>query len=453
MSLLRDSRSIGYGLARALAAAPDEPRAARAHLVRALGRDWAWLAGMQRGVRQRFGAHGGEALAARLDELAAFLSTRASLLTALRYGEEKPRLVGHFTFHPRMARAPAAMGSIALPALGSAGDLARWLELSVEELTWFAGTYARNGGRLEEALRHYRYRWVPKRNGGVRLLEIPKPRLAAMQRRLLDELLYFVRPHEAAHGFRPRHSPLSHAAVHVGQAAVLRMDLRDFFVSVPASRVHAMFHALGYPTEVARLLAGLTCNLTPKAVLRERMAAMAADPAAWRTLSRFYQPHLPQGAPTSPALANLCAFRLDLRLAALADDAGLRYTRYADDLAFSGGRELARGIDRFKSMVAAIAAAEGFAVNPGKTRLMLQAQRQQLTGVVVNARVNTRRDDYERLKAVLHNCARHGPAAQNREQVPDFRAHLMGRIAHVRRLNPARGARLAADFAAIVWPG
>jgi hypothetical protein len=208
---------------------------------------------------------------------------------------------------------------------------------------------------------------------------------------------------------------------------------------------------------VARLLTGLTCHITPKAVLRERLSAQfrgtVFTPAAWREWSAYFQPHLPQGAPSSPALANLSAFRLDLRLAALADDAGVCYTRYADDLAFSGERELARGIDSFKRTVAAIAAGEGFAVNPRKTRLMLQSQRQQLTGVVVNARANARRDDYENLKAAIHNCARYGPSQQNRENVDDFRAHLAGRIAYVSQLNPVRGARLAASFATIAWPG
>ena len=65
---------------------------------------------------------------------------------------------------------------------------------------------------------------------------------------------------------------------------------------------------------------------------------------------------------------------------------------------------------------------------------------------------NIRRDDYDQLKAALHNCVRHGPAGQNRDNVRNFRAHLAGRIAHVSQLNPARGARLAASFAAIAWP-
>jgi len=454
-----EAERIARGMARALAASPDDRAQAREHLARALGRDARWLTTVQRAVRQRFGAYGGEALAARHEELAGFLARRPAFLEAFENIHERPYLAGYFTFHPRMGAAPLALGGAAMPALATAGDLAAWLKLGVEELDWFAGVRVRDGRRLAEPLNHYRYQWVPKANGGMRLLEIPKRRLKQMQRRILDEILYFVPPHEAAHGFRPRHSALTHAAGHAGRAAVLRMDLRNFFVSVPARRVHALFAALGFPASVARLLTGLTCHITPKAVLREQLAARAADrgyrgydAAAWRNWSAWFAPHLPQGAPSSPVLANLCAFNLDVRLAALAEDAGVHYTRYADDLAFSGERALARGVEGFKRIVATIAAGEGFAVNARKTHLMLRSQRQQLTGVVVNARPNVRRDDYERLKAILHNCARHGPAGQNREGLPDFRAHLAGRVAHLARLNPARGARLARSLAAIAWP-
>lgn len=452
-----EAQRIARGLAHALAASADDRDQARDHLACALGRDWRWLDAVQKSVRQRFGVYGGETLQVRHEELVAFLAGRPALLSALESIDEQPRLVGYFSFHPRMGAIPVALAGTSLPALVTAGDLADWLKIDAGELDWFAGVRVRDGRRLSEPLNHYRYKWVAKSNGGIRLLEIPKHRLAAMQRRILDEILYFVPPHEAAHGFRPRHSAITHAAQHVGRAAVLRMDLRDFFVSVPARRVHALFLTLGFPASVARLLTGLTCHITPKAVLRERMSALPGasvfTPAAWREWSAYFQPHLPQGAPSSPALANLAAFKLDLRLAALADDAAVCYTRYADDLAFSGERELARGINSFKQTIAAIAAVEGFAINPRKTRLMLRSQRQQLTGVVVNACANTRRDDYENLKATIYNCARYGPAQQNRENVSDFRAHLAGRIAYATQLNPVRGAKLAASFAAIAWPG
>jgi hypothetical protein len=72
---------------------------------------------------------------------------------------------------------------------------------------------------------------------------------------------------------------------------------------------------------------------------------------------------------------------------------------------------------------------------------------------VVNERPNLTRTDYDRLKATLHNCVKHGPAAQNRDGHADFRAHLAGRVAYAAWLNPARGRRLRELFERIAWDG
>jgi hypothetical protein len=166
---------------------------------------------------------------------------------------------------------------------------------------------------------------------------------------------------------------------------------------------------------------------------------------------RLATPHLPQGAPTSPMLANLCAFTLDRRLAGLAARLDATYTRYADDLVFSGDRTLARRAPAILATVRTIVADEGLRLNEGKTRVMTAGQRQRVTGVVVNAHPNVAREDLDRLKATLHNAATHGPQSQNRSGVPDFRAHLLGRIAWVAALNPARAARLRRTFELIAW--
>jgi retron-type reverse transcriptase len=133
---------------------------------------------------------------------------------------------------------------------------------------------------------------------------------------------------------------------------------------------------------------------------------------------------LPQGAPTSPALANLCAFNLDLRLQAAAESLGARYSRYADDLVFSGGRQFERAARRFISLVGAIALEEGFSINFRKTRVMSKASSQRVNGIVVNEKLNVKRRERDQLKAILHNCVRHGPTSQNRAGLADFRAHL-----------------------------
>ena len=218
---------------------------------------------------------------------------------------------------------------------------------------------------------------------------------------------------------------------------MLRFDLRDFFPSVSAARVQAIFRTAGYPREVARLLTWLCTTRTPDEVVAE---------PRWRAR------HLPQGSPTSPALANLAAYRLDVRLQALAQKLGANYSRYADDLAFSGDQRLERAARRLQVLVGVIAAEEGFELHYRKSRFMRQGVRQQLAGVVVNARPNLRREVYDELKATLHNCLRLGPASQNRAGHADFRRHLRGRIAHVKMLHAERGAKLQAIFDRIVWP-
>jgi hypothetical protein len=173
-----------------------------------------------------------------------------------------------------------------------------------------------------------------------------------------------------------------------------------------------------------------------------------------RELARFIELQLgPQGAPTSPALANLAAFRLDRRLAGLAAKLGAVYTRYADDLVLSGPHGLGPSAARLAATAAEIAHEEGFRLNHAKTRAMGRCGRQQVCGIVVNEHTNAPRREYDELKAILHNAARRGPEGENRAGHPDFRAHLLGRIAWVEQLNPGRGRKLRERFARIDWGG
>jgi retron-type reverse transcriptase len=196
------------------------------------------------------------------------------------------------------------------------------------------------------------------------------------------------------------------------------------------------------------LLTGICTTATPASVFSQSPVGRLAD---WRLRNLLGTPHLPQGAPTSPALANLSAWRLDQRLAGLARRLGANYTRYADDIAFSGDDVFAERTQTLLHVAKEIVESEDFAVNARKTRLMRRGARQQVTGIVVNDHLNVPRPSYDALKAILHNCARHGPAAQNRHGVPDFRAHLDGRVAWVEAVNPPRGAKLRRIFEAIAW--
>jgi hypothetical protein len=173
----------------------------------------------------------------------------------------------------------------------------------------------------------------------------------------------------------------------------------------------------------------------------------------WQTRKRLASPHLPQGAPTSPALANLCAFNFDVRVQALCEKFGVRYTRYADDLTFSGNGELVRRALAFEARIGAIALEEGFHINHRKTRVMRAATRQRVTGILVNRTPNLPREHYDRLKATLHNCIRYGPDTQCAAGITEFRNHLAGHIAHLAGIHPQRAARLKGMYDRIHWPG
>jgi RNA-directed DNA polymerase len=127
------------------------------------------------------------------------------------------------------------------------------------------------------------------------------------------------------------------------------------------------------------------------------------------------------------------------------------YTRYADDLAFSGDEPFEKCVERFGLHVTAILHEEGFRVNNRKTRIMRQGVRQHLAGLVTNQRPNVVRRDFDQLKAILTNCVRLGPESQNREGHRRFRAHLEGRVAFVTMINPEKGRRLQEIFDRIQW--
>ncbi|WP_134767630.1 reverse transcriptase family protein [Nocardioides sp. 1609] len=340
-----------------------------------------------------------------------------------------------------------------LPTYDGLDDLARHLDLTPGELDWFADTRRLARRTSEPRLQHYRVSHRVAPSGAVRVLEAPKRRTKVLQRLLLDDVVSRVPPHDAARGFRRGGSVRSYAAPHAGRPVVLRLDLESFFASVTVARVYGIWRTAGYPEPVAHALAGLTTTVLPHAAWRSIPAP--ASPrlldAHWRLGRRLAAPHLPQGAPTSPALANLAAYRLDVRLAALARSWGGRYTRYADDLAFSGDRGWGTGTSRLLDAIETVVRDEGFHLNPRKTGVMPRGGRQTLGGLVVNEQPRVSRAEVDTLRAVVHNCRRHGPSTQNREERPAFAEHLRGRIAWIAQHDPGRGARLLADYDAIDW--
>lgn len=383
--------------------------------------------------------------------VAAWIGEHPALLAAqaqARAAGRPLRVLGILPGRTEMGRRPWPV-----TPLDDLSDLATLLDLDQTRLAWFADEQHRLRRAPSGPLHHYRRRWLARTGRSPRLIEAPLPRLLAIQRILAREILAPIPTHPAAHGFVPGRSTVTGAREHVGSAAVLGLDLSAFFATVTGARVNGLLRTAGYPEPVARALTGLFTTLTPIAVLRTMPATGSAE---GRALLRAWLrgPHLPQGAPSSPALANLAAYRLDARLSGYAAAAGLRYTRYADDLTFSappGDVDLRRRQRAVVAAVAGIVAEEGFRLNPAKTRLREAGQRQQVTGIVVNARTSPGRAEYDRLKALLHNAARTGGAAQNHHGHPEFAAQVRGRIAWIAQLHPERGARLLAAWERVDW--
>lgn len=335
-----------------------------------------------------------------------------------------------------------------IPAITSIPELANWLGIETGELDWFADRHLWGNECDGSPACHYRRRWIPKTSGGVRLLEAPKARLMQIQRRILHGILDVVPVHGASHAYRSGRSVASYVAPHAGNEVILHIDLREFFPSIRASQVHATFRTLGYPERIASLLTGLVTCSTPSNIL-ERGLQRTSREWIW---DRYRSAHLPQGAPTSPALANLCAHRLDARLSGLARVASAQYTRYADDIVFSGDHQLRQSLPRLRVLIHAIILDEGFDIRLRKTQVMVRGSSQQVSGIKLNHHPNIPRATFDELKAILHNCVKRGPESQNRDGQPRFRDHLAGRLAYWSSICPERIAKLRKIFDRIEWP-
>ena len=226
-----------------------------------------------------------------------------------------------------------------------------------EAVIWCAALLGVEVNRLEEILNnvsgHYQEFWMRKRSGGYRMISAPDKDLQAIQSTIYSRILSSVTiVHPAAVGFRCGRSVVDNAAPHLGKRYVLKMDIHDFFGSIRSPRVRQTFKKIGYPENVSKVLGALCC------------------------LHR----HLPQGAPTSPALSNIVGYEMDRKLAALAAEYGVTYTRYADDLTFSGD---VFPKEQIIPQVKRIIRDEKFEPNHKKTHFMNQSSRKIITGVSV----------------------------------------------------------------------
>lgn len=195
---------------------------------------------------------------------------------------------------------------------------------------------------------------VDKRGGGKREINAPSRSLKVVQAWILRKILDLIPVHDAATAFRKGSNTLLNAQRHLDSKRAVCLDIKDFFPSITYGRVFAVFKHAGYQSFMAHVLTSLCC-------LNGR---------------------LPQGGVTSPALANIVAWRLDRRIAGYAEKNNLAYTRYADDLTLSG--DDSRALRKGMHVVSRLVAEEGFRLNEQKSRFLNPGNRRMITGLVLS---------------------------------------------------------------------
>lgn len=353
-----------------------------------------------------------------------------------RYGDPKPPVIKYFTraearrlfsasfrTHNRNVRDLATdedqLKRYDLPIWKSEADIANALAMPLRALQHLSVH------RPRERVAHYVTFAIPKRNGrGERIIHAPKRRLKAVLRKLHVLVLKKLPVSDAAHGFVTGRSIATNAAPHVGKAVVLRFDIKDCFPTIHFGRVRGLFISLGYSYPVANSLA-LIMTESPRQLV-EAEGRVYNVPVGPRVCV--------QGAPTSPALCNAVLLKLDHRLTGLARKHGFAYTRYADDLTFSGD-DLTK-ITLFLKLVPNLVAEEGFLINAEKTRVMRQASRQTVAGVIVNKDMGLSRKTRRVLRAAIHN-ERVRPSGDAHRQ-----RQLHGVLAYLYMLNPKQAQAL-----------
>lgn len=313
----------------------------------------------------------------------------------------------------------AQLTRLGLPLWRSEEELAAALGLSVKQLRHLSIHRAR------EQVSHWVQFSIPKRTGGERLIHAPKKRLKRVLRTLHAQLTSKLRVHDAAHGFIPKRSVATNARPHAKQAVVVKLDLAEFFPSVTYGRVRGLLLASGYGYPVAATLAALVTTSERQPVEIEGKRWLV--PVGPRVCA--------QGAPTSPALCNALVRRMDARLSGLARVHGFAFTRYADDLTFSGPD--ASKVDRLIERATRIVATEGFRIRGKKTRVMRQGSAQRSCGVTVNDVVGLSRKERRKVRAALHH-----ESLGKLSEAESVR--LTGQLAWVHMLNPEQAKALEA---------
>lgn len=280
------------------------------------------------------------------------------------------------------------------------------------------------------------FRIAKKKTDSFRHISAPNSDLLQIQTwikvNILDKLIFG----DHLTSYQKGKSIIDNARAHVGQEIVVKFDLERFFETITQDKIYGTFKILGYNTAVAIELARACCMNVPQRI--------------GKPYTKYPSACLPQGAPTSPGLSNLTGAMLDLRLLEYAKSRNLNFSRYADDLTFSGKiRDKPN-----QSTIAFIALSEGFKLNTEKTRYTQPSSRQQVTGLNVNHKVSIPKKDRRSIDTHIHNCLRFGPTANMKrigKQKMNYREWLLGNIVYIQMVHPEQGRRMRERFNRINW--
>ncbi len=317
----------------------------------------------------------------------------------------------------------AALSQRGLPTLNTLADIAVAMNMTSEDLVWLC--YERSTTETD----HYTRFEIPKRSGGVRLISSPKPKMRLAQSWINQSIVEKLTPSRYCYAFRPKISILDNAKQHLHKSVIVKLDVKDFFPSITFNRVRGYFEYLGYNPGVATVLALVSTDAPRVRITINGKSQIVAVGAR----------SLPQGACTSPGLANLIASRLDTRLAGLIEtlDGQWSYTRYADDLTFST-TDSEPPIGQLIAAVSRIAKDENFEIKGEKTRIMRSPRRQSVTGLIVGNDVRIPKATIKKMRALFHNIETRGKDAVTEELGKDAINVARGYWAYLYMVSPTQ---------------
>jgi len=313
-------------------------------------------------------------------------------------------------------------------------DLPAILTLAhLAHLTGADPVYLRSVARREKE--GYRTFFIRKRSGGRRLIAAPEPVLAEVQRWIAANILNKLTPHPASYAYQPGSSTIKCAKLHLGARWLIKVDIHDFFESIDERRVYCVFREIGYQPLVAFQLGRLCTRISAGKSVRNsrwhsnRKMASSGIPE----YSDKLMGHLPQGAPTSPALSNLASKNLDDCLERVARKYDLTYTRYSDDIAFSTGGQFTRA-QALKLVVEIERVFFSFAheLNRKKITIAPPGARKLVLGLLVDGnKLKLPRYFRERIRDHVRGIKKFGLA--NHAKVRNF-ASVWGMVRHIHGL-------------------